>query len=107
MWRQVDGSLLKLNTQIKNGKAAEAKLWRKAFFMIHLIINELDCTGCQFESEVLVGKKSESIFDMAKNDNAELIIMSDLFLKQYFVGSFAGKGISEAPCPVLVVNSDI
>lgn len=107
LWRLVDGSILKQNTGIMNRKAAEARLWSKAFFMIHSIINELDCTGCQFESEVLVGENSESIFDVAKNDNAELIIMSDLFLKQYFMGAFAGKSISEAPCPVLVVNSDI
>ncbi|MEM5770664.1 MAG: universal stress protein [Bacillota bacterium] len=106
LWQQVNGSILNLNTRITNGSAAEAKLWSKAFYMIHSIVNEMDCTGCQIESEVLVGKPSDSIFDIAKNDDAGLIIMSDLFFKHFFAGSFAGSSISDAPCPVLVVNSE-
>lgn len=108
LWQQVDGSIIKQKTQLVRGGAANARLWRKAFFMIHSIINELDYTGYQIESEVLVGKTSDSIFDVAKNDNAGLIIMSDIFLKHFFAGSFTGRrSISEAPCPVLVVNSDM
>lgn len=107
LWQQVDGSLLKPSTRISSGKAANARLWSKAFFMIHSIISEMDCTGCQIESEVLVGKNSDSIFDVAKNDNVELIIMSDIFLKHFFSGSLAGITVSKAPCPVLVVNSDM
>ena len=107
LWQQVDGSILKPSTRITNGKAASARLWRKAFFMIHSIISELDFTGCQIECEVLVGKNSDSVFDIAKNDKAELIIISDMLLKHFFSGAFLGKTISEAPCPVLVVNSDV
>lgn len=107
LWQQVDGSLLKPSTRISSGKAANAKLWSKAFFVIHSIISDMDCAGCQIESEVLVGENSGSILDIARNDNAGLIIMSDLFLKHFFADSFSGKTISEAPCPVLVVNSDM
>ncbi|MBP8640307.1 MAG: universal stress protein [Oscillospiraceae bacterium] len=107
LWRQTDGSILKQNIGLMTGKSASAKLWSKAFFMIHEIISEMDCSGCQIESEVLVGKSSDSIFNMAKSDNAGLIIMSDVFLRHFFSGAFTGIAISEAPCPVLVVNSDM
>ena len=106
LWRQTDGSILKQNIGLMTGKAANAKLWSKAFFMLHSIISEMDCSGCQIESEVLVGKSSDSIFNMAKSDDVSLIIMSDVFLKHFFSGAFSGKAISEAPCPVLVLNSD-
>jgi len=108
LWQQVDGLIIKQKTRLVRGEAANARLWRKAFVMIHSIISELDYAGCQIEAEVLVGKTSDSIFDMAKNDNAGLIIISDLFFKHFFAGSLIGKRtISEAPCPVLVVNSDM
>lgn len=107
LWQQVDGSIIKQKTRLIRGEAVNARLWSKAFFMIHSIISEMDYKGCQIESEVLIGKKSDSIFDVAKKDNAGLIIINDDFLKHVFAGSFAGKTISEAPCPVLVVNSDI
>ena len=107
LWQQVDGSILKPGTLVTSGKAANARLWKKAFFMIHSIISELDCTGCQIECEVLVGKSSDSVFEIAKNDNAGLIIISDILLKRMFSGSFSGTIDSGAPCPVLVVNSDM
>lgn len=107
LWRQVDNLIFKLYKQLIKGKAAEAKLWTKAFLTIHSIINELDCSDCHIESEVLVGKTLDSIIDLAKNDNAGLIIISDLFLKQFFASPFAEKTILEAPCPVLIVNTDM
>ncbi len=105
LWRWVDESVLKLYYRSINEEAAEAKLWTKAFLTIHSIINELDCSDCQIESEILVGKTSDSIIDLAKNDDAGLIII--LFLKQFFSSSFEEKTILESPCPVMIVNSDM
>jgi|GEM_PF-6771724 len=102
LWQQVDGSILKKSLRITNSKAANARLWTKAFFMIHSLISELDCTGCQIECEVLVGKPFDSVFSIAENDKAGLIIISDSLLKHLH----SCKAISKAPCPVQVVNSN-
>jgi nucleotide-binding universal stress UspA family protein len=72
-------------------------------------ISELDLTGINTQKRVVVGTPSEEIVDMAKEVNADLIVIGRRGysrIKRFFVGSVSQRVISEAPCPVLVINDD-
>ena len=109
MWQQVDGSAILRHAQLIEGELSEAKLWRRAFCIIQSIIDELDCPECQIESQVLVGKTSDSIFEIAEHDKIGLIVMSGKYLKKnhFVAGLFAKQAVLKSPCPVLIVNAEM
>ncbi|MFA6983926.1 MAG: universal stress protein, partial [Sedimentibacter sp.] len=72
------------------------------------IVSKLNFSGIRVETEVLLGEPYAKIIEAARNDNIDIIVMSNRGfskVKRFFVGSVTQKVISDAPCPVLVVNA--
>lgn len=72
-------------------------------------IETLDLTGLKTEKRLAVGTPAEEIADAAAELGAGLIVIGRRGysrIKRFFVGSVSQRVISEAPCPVLVVNDD-
>lgn len=72
-------------------------------------IERLDLTGIKTEKRMAVGTPAEEIADAAEELGADLIVIGRRGysrIKRFFVGSVSQRVISEAPCPVLVVNDD-
>jgi nucleotide-binding universal stress UspA family protein len=65
--------------------------------------------GVKFEKKVVVGVPYEEILKYAGENNVDLIVMGRRGfskIKRFFVGSITHRVISDAPCPVLVINED-
>lgn len=104
-WRGVDGSLLLESEELE--KQLEKKNTINAERLLNAIVSNLDFSGIKVESDVLLGDPYAKIIETAKNDKYDMIVMSNRGfskIKRFFVGSVTQRVISEAPCPVLVVN---
>ena len=105
-WRGVDGSIISESEDLE--KQLEKKIKENAERLLNAIVSKLDFSGVRVETEVLLGEPYVKILETAKNDNIEMIVMSNRGfskVKRFFVGSVTQRVISEAPCPVLVVNT--
>ncbi len=72
-------------------------------------VSALNIDGKDFEKVVLHGEPSDMITDYANKEKIDLIVMGRRGfskIKRFFVGSVTQRVISDAPCPVLVVNDD-
>jgi nucleotide-binding universal stress UspA family protein len=72
-------------------------------------VEKLDLTGIKTEKKLAVGTPAEEIADAAEELSADLIVIGRRGysrIKRFFVGSVSQRVISEAHCPVLVVNDD-
>lgn len=105
-WRGVDGSIILESEELE--KQLEKKVKENAQRLLNAIISKLDFDGIKVETEVLLGEPDLRIIEIARNDNIDMIVMSNRGyskVKRFFVGSVTQKVISESPCPVLVVNA--
>ena len=105
-WKGVDGSIISESEDLE--KMLEKKIKENAQRLLDAIVSKLDFSGIRVEKEVLLGEPYAKIIETAKNDNIDIIVMSNRGfskVKRFFVGSVTQKVISEAPCPVLVVNA--
>jgi nucleotide-binding universal stress UspA family protein len=106
-WKGVDGSIIAESEELE--KQLEKKIKENAERLLNAIISKLDFNGIRVESDVLLGEPYVKILETAKNDKIDMIVMSNRGfskIKRFFVGSVTQKVIAEAPCPVLVVNTD-
>lgn len=104
-WKGVDVSILSESEELE--KQLEKKVKENAERLLDAIVSKLDFNGIRVETEVLIGEPYAKIIETAKNDNTDIIVMSNRGfskIKRFFVGSVTQKVIAEAPCPVLVVN---
>lgn len=105
-WRGVDGSIISESEELE--MQLEEKIKENAQRLLDAIVSKLDFSGIRVEKEVLLGEPYAKIIETAKNDNIDIIVMSNRGfskVKRFFVGSVTQKVISDAPCPVLVVNA--
>lgn len=105
-WRGVDGSIISESEDLE--KQLEKKVTESAERLLDAIVSKLNFNGIQVETQVLLGEPYMKILEAARNDNIEMIVMSNRGfskIKRFFVGSVTQRVISEAPCPVLVVNT--
>lgn len=61
------------------------------------------------EKVILHGEPSDKIIDYANKEKIDLIVMGRRGfskIKRFFVGSVTQRVISDAPCPVLIVNDE-
>jgi nucleotide-binding universal stress UspA family protein len=103
LWRQVDGSI------ITGDDVSAKKVKESATKLLDEIFSEVDFSGVETESEVLMGDPYLKIVGIAKDEKFDLIVMGNRGfskIKRFFVGSVAQKVISEAPCPVLVIHTE-
>ena len=107
-WRGVDGSIISESEELE--KQLEKKVKENADRLLNAIVSKLDFSGIKVETEVLLGEPYVKIIETAKNDNIDMIVMSNRGfskIKRFFVGSVTQKVLSESPCPVLVVNAGL
>lgn len=105
-WRGVDGSIIAESEELE--KQLEKKVKENAERLLNAIVSKLDFSGIKVETEVILGEPYAKIIEAAKNERIDMIVMSSRGfskIKRFFVGSVTQKVISEAPCPVLVVNT--
>ena len=75
--------------------------------MLDAFMAKIDCTGILHDKKVLTGEPYHEIVKFANETNSDLIVMGRRgfsSIKRFFVGSVTQRVISDAPCPVLVVN---
>ncbi|WP_422484949.1 universal stress protein [Gudongella sp. DL1XJH-153] len=78
--------------------------------MLDEFVEGLNCTDVNCTKDILVGEPYEEIISHAKYIEADLIVMGRrgyTKVQRFFLGSVSHRVVSEAPCPVLVVNEDI
>jgi nucleotide-binding universal stress UspA family protein len=105
-WRGVDGSIISESEELE--KQLEKKIKENSERLLNAIVSKLDFSGIKIETEVILGEPYSKILETAKNDKIDMIVMSNRGfskIKRFFVGSVTQRVISEAPCPVLVVNT--
>ena len=105
-WKGIDSSVISESEELE--RQLEMKIKENAQRLLNAIISKLDFSGIRVELEVLMGEPYVKIIETARNDNIDMIVMSNRGfskIKRFFVGSVTQKVISEAPCPVLVVNT--
>ena len=105
-WRGIDSSIVSESEELE--KQLEKKIKENAERLLSAIISKLDFSGIKVETEVLLGEPYAKIIETARNDNIDIIVMSNRGfskVKRFFVGSVTQKVIADAPCPVLVINA--
>lgn len=73
------------------------------------LVSELDLTGIKTEKHILVGTPGEEIVDFAEKADVDMIVIGRRGysrIKRFFVGSVSHRVVSEAHCPVVVINDD-
>jgi len=100
-WHQVDGSIISGKNEVTVDFEARAS------YILSEITESLKRYDIEIEKEVLVGKLSEIIIEMAKEENFDLIVMDNRRLskfKRFFSDSVTNKVLLDSSCPVLVVS---
>lgn len=77
--------------------------------MLDVFEGIVNTEGVKVEKKVLSGVPYEEIIKYANENEIDLIVMSRRGyskVRRFFVGSITQRVISDAPCPVLVINED-
>lgn len=77
--------------------------------MLDAFTSIIDSKGIEVKKVVICGVPYEEILKYANEANCDLIVMGRRGfskIKRFFVGSVTQRIISDAPCPVLVINED-
>jgi len=78
--------------------------------LLNSIVERLDFSGIDIKTELLVGEPHIEILKAARDEKVDLIVIGNRGfskIKRFFLGSVAQRVISEAPCPVLVIHTDV
>lgn len=90
-----------------NRKVMLKELINEETKMLNIIVNDLDVSNLNIEKKVIVGIAYKEILKLSSNEKFDLIIMGRRGfsnIERFFVGSVTQRVLSEASCPVLVVN---
>lgn len=72
-------------------------------------VSTLSIEGKDIEKVIMHGEPSDKIIEYANNEKVDLIVMGRRGfskIQRFFVGSVTQRVISDAPCPVLIINND-
>jgi len=78
--------------------------------MLDEFVDGLNCRDIACTKDIMVGEPYEEIISHAKYIDADLIVMGRRGyskVQRFFLGSVSQRVVSDAPCPVLVVNADV
>lgn len=95
------------NAFYSNRKAMLKELIDQENKMLNSIIDTLDYADIKLDKIVLEGVAYEQILKLSKEENYDLIVMGRRgfsHIERFFIGSVTQRVISDAHCPVLVVN---
>ncbi|WMJ77603.1 MULTISPECIES: universal stress protein [unclassified Sedimentibacter] len=76
---------------------------------LDIFVSSLEVDDKNVEKIVLHGEPSDKILNYAKKEKFDLIVMGRRgfsAVKRFFVGSVTQRVISDAPCPVLIINDE-
>ena len=76
---------------------------------LDIFVSSLEVDDKNVEKIVLHGEPSDKILNYAKKEKLDLIVMGRRgfsAVKRFFVGSVTQRVISDAPCPVLIINDE-
>ncbi len=76
---------------------------------LDIFVSSLEVDDKNVEKIVLHGEPSDKILSYAKKEKLDLIVMGRRgfsAVKRFFVGSVTQRVISDAPCPVLIINDE-
>lgn len=77
--------------------------------MLDAFSSLVNTEGVKIEKKVIAGVPYEEILKYATENKVDLIVMGRRGfskIKRFFLGSVTQRVISDAPCPVLVINED-
>lgn len=95
------------NAFYANRKEMLKELINQESKMLSSIISTLDYADVKLDKLVLEGVAYEQILKLSKEENFDLIVMGRRGfsnIERFFIGSVTQRVISDAHCPVLVVN---
>lgn len=95
------------NAFYANRKEMLKELINQESKMLSSIISTLDYADVKLDKLVLEGVAYEQILKLSKKENFDLIVMGRRGfsnIERFFIGSVTQRVISDAHCPVLVVN---
>ncbi len=95
------------NAFYANRKEMLKELINQESKMLSSIIRTLDYADVKLDKLVLEGVAYEQILKLSKEENFDLIVMGRRGfsnIERFFIGSVTQRVISDAHCPVLVVN---
>lgn len=95
------------NAFYANRKEMLKELINQESKMLSSIISTLDYADVKLDKLVLEGVAYEQILNLSKKENFDLIVMGRRGfsnIERFFIGSVTQRVISDAHCPVLVVN---
>lgn len=95
---------IRTRDEILNLKAFTEETGKK---FLDKFVNELETGDLTVKKEVVSGQPDDEIVKLANEGEFELIVMGRRGfsrIKRFFVGSVTQRVISDAPCPVLVVQ---
>lgn len=95
------------NAFYSNRKAMLKELIDQENKMLNSIIDTLDHADIKLDKIVLEGVAYEQILKLSKEENFDLIVIGRRGfsnIERFFIGSVTQRVISDAHCPVLVVN---
>ena len=77
--------------------------------MLNNALSAIDFTGIGYEKKILIGEPYEEILKFAEESKCNLIVMGRRGfskIQRFFLGSVTQRVVSDAPCPVLVINEE-
>lgn len=92
---------------IAHRKEMLKKLIQEETKMLDILVRNLNYDNLVVAKKVVVGKAADEILKIAEEENFDLIVMGRRGFsnfERFFIGSITQKVISQAPCPVMVIN---
>ena len=92
-----------------NHSQLSAMIFENQTKMLDAFTELVNTEGVKFEKKVVSGVPYEEILKYADENKVDLIVMGRRGfskVKRFFLGSVTQRVISDAPCPVLVINED-
>ena len=74
-WKGIDSSVISESEELE--RQLEMKIKENAQRLLNAIISKLDFSGIRVELEVLLGEPYVKILETARNDNIDMIVMSN------------------------------
>ncbi len=78
--------------------------------MLDEFVDGMNCSDVVYSKDIMVGEPYEEIINHAKYIDADLIVMGRRGyskVQRFFLGSVSHRVLSDAPCPVLIVNEAV
>lgn len=97
-----------LSFPLNHSKYTDDLIEAKSLFL-DAFVASLEIENKEVEKVILHGEPSDRILSFAHDEEVDLIVMGRRGfskIQRFFVGSVTQRVISDAPCPVLIINGE-